>query len=98
MLLCCCCRPAVEQFTQRIYGLPSKDFFAHHEGLLATLRQLLVPAQLQDMGRALVGYAQPQLQQWQEQGQVHGDGGGGGGRGSGRVGGGEGDEQPQLQQ
>lgn len=64
------CRPAVEQFTQRIYGLPSKDFFAHHEGLLATLRQLLVPAQLQELGRLLVEYAQPQLQQWQEQGEV----------------------------
>lgn len=70
--LCWRCRPAVEQFTQRIYGLPSKDFFAHHEGLLATLRQLLVPAQLQDMGRALLKYAQPQLQQWKKQGQVCG--------------------------
>lgn len=64
----------MEQFTQRIYGLPSKDFFAQHEALLATLRQLLVPAQLQDMGRQLMGYAAPQLLLWQEQGEVGGAG------------------------
>jgi hypothetical protein len=60
----------VEQFTQRIYGLPSSEFFSRHEDLLASLRGLLVPAQLQALGRDLIRYALPQLQHWQEQGQV----------------------------
>ncbi|KAJ9527737.1 hypothetical protein QJQ45_000431 [Haematococcus lacustris] len=32
-------RPAVEQFTQRVFGLPSKEFFPRHSQLLADLRQ-----------------------------------------------------------
>jgi hypothetical protein len=60
----------VEQFTQRIYGLPSSEFFSRHEDLLATLRGLLVPAQLQELGRDLIQYALPQLQQWQQEGKV----------------------------
>ena len=35
-------------------------------------RRQAMPAQLQDMGRQLMGYAQPQLQAWLEQGEVGG--------------------------
>jgi hypothetical protein len=31
-------RPAVEQFTQRVFGLPSKDFFPKHFQILQDLR------------------------------------------------------------
>lgn len=39
-------RPAVEQFTQRVFGLPSKEFFPKHSAVLRDLRHLLVPAEL----------------------------------------------------
>lgn len=35
-------RPAVEQFTQRVFGLPSKEFFPKHSQVLRDLRHLLV--------------------------------------------------------
>ncbi|KAJ9528576.1 hypothetical protein QJQ45_020446 [Haematococcus lacustris] len=34
-------RPAVEQFTQRVFGLPSKEFFPRHSQLLTDLREQL---------------------------------------------------------
>lgn len=51
-------------------GLPSKQFFAVHEPLLATLRQLLVPDKLSAMGIQLLELARPQLAAWQQQGRV----------------------------
>ena len=39
-------RPAVEQFTQRVFGLPSREFFPKHSAVLRDLRHLLVPAEL----------------------------------------------------
>ncbi|KAF6254878.1 cytochrome P450 [Scenedesmus sp. NREL 46B-D3] len=63
-------KPAVKRFTQRVYGLPASEFFERHEPLLATLRQLLVPAQLEVLGRRLLRYAAPQLQDWQREGKV----------------------------
>ncbi|WIA16335.1 hypothetical protein OEZ85_013034 [Tetradesmus obliquus] len=63
-------KPAVKRFTQRVYGLPSSEFFERHEPLLATLRQLLVPAELEVLGQRLLRYAGPQLQAWQQQGKV----------------------------
>lgn len=65
-----CCRPAVEQFTERVYGLPSAEFFALHEPLLATLRQLLVPDKLEVLAQQLMQYAQPELDRWKQQGRV----------------------------
>jgi cytochrome P450 len=38
--------PAVEQFTQRVFGLPPADFLPKHHLLLATLRHQMVPAAL----------------------------------------------------
>ncbi|KAG1666305.1 hypothetical protein FOA52_004786 [Chlamydomonas sp. UWO 241] len=40
-------RPAVEQFTARVFGLPSSEFFPKHAQLLKDLRHLLVPAELE---------------------------------------------------
>ena len=40
-------RPAVQQFTQRVFGLPSREFFPKHSNILRDLRHLLVPAELQ---------------------------------------------------
>ncbi len=39
-------RPAIEQFTQRVFGLPSKQFFPKHSFILQSLRHLLVPGEL----------------------------------------------------
>ncbi|GAX85351.1 hypothetical protein CEUSTIGMA_g12768.t1 [Chlamydomonas eustigma] len=44
-------RPAVEQFTQRVFGLPSKEFFPKHAHILRDLRHLLVPSEL--LGHAM---------------------------------------------
>lgn len=71
----------MKQFTQRVYGLPASEFFERHEPLLATLRQLLVPAKLEGLGQQLLQYAQPQLQDWKRQGKV----GAGSARGSGAA-------------
>eukprot|EP00878_Enallax_costatus_P026804 GHUV01028803.1.p1 GENE.GHUV01028803.1~~GHUV01028803.1.p1 ORF type:complete len:247 (+),score=65.51 GHUV01028803.1:153-893(+) len=63
-------KPAVEQFTERVYGLPSAEFFSLHEQLLTTLRQLLTPDKLEVMAKQLIQYAQPQLDDWKQQGRV----------------------------
>ena len=39
-------RPAVEHFTQRVFGMPSAEFFPNHQLMLSTLRKALVPAEL----------------------------------------------------
>ena len=39
-------RPAVEHFTQRVFGMPSAEFFPSHQLMLSTLRKALVPAEL----------------------------------------------------
>lgn len=39
-------RPAVQQFTSRVFGLPSKEFFPKHSNILKDLRHLLVPSEL----------------------------------------------------
>lgn len=39
-------RPAVEQFTQRAFGMPSKEFFPKHSNILKDMRHMLVPAEL----------------------------------------------------
>ena len=40
------CRPAVEHFTQRVFQLPSSQFFPQHHHLLTSLRSILTPDQL----------------------------------------------------
>ncbi len=55
------CRPAVEQFTQRVFGLPSKHFFPQHETMLRTLRSLLGPDDLPDLARSLLDHMGPLL-------------------------------------
>ena len=48
-------RPAVAQFTQRVFMLPSEQFFPKHTLMLSTLRKALVPAELaQHMQRLAV--------------------------------------------
>ena len=42
-------RLAVERFTQRVFKLPSKDFFPQHMALLDALRSLLHPGHLQEL-------------------------------------------------
>ena len=37
----------MEQFTQRVFGLPSKEFFPKHSEILSSMRHLLVPGELQ---------------------------------------------------
>lgn len=64
------CRPAVEQFTDRVYGIPSAEFFPVHEQLLATLRDLLSPDKLEVMAQQLLQYAEEHLQDWRQQGRV----------------------------
>lgn len=39
-------RPAIEHFTQRVFMLPSQQFFPKHALMLSTLRKALVPAEL----------------------------------------------------
>ena len=39
-------RPAVAHFTQRVFMLPSEQFFPKHTLMLSTLRKALVPAEL----------------------------------------------------
>jgi hypothetical protein len=60
----------VKQFTQRVYGLPSSEFFGIHEQLLHKLRSLLVPDQIQQHAYKLVELALPHILQWQQQGEV----------------------------
>ncbi len=48
-------RPAVAHFTQRVFMLPSEQFFPKHTLMLSTLRKALVPAELaQHMQRLAV--------------------------------------------
>jgi len=47
-------RPAVEQFTQRVFGLPSTEFFPQHSKMLMNLRHLLVPGRLKDHADQLI--------------------------------------------
>lgn len=54
-------RPAVEQFTQRVFGLPSRTFFPAHAKLLGDLRHLLVPAELARHADVLAGNMQQLL-------------------------------------
>eukprot|EP00775_Hariotina_reticulata_P002863 gene2863-3155_t len=63
-------KPAVKQFTERVYQLPASEFFDRHEALLATLRAQLMPEKLSAMGQQLLELAQGQLYRWKEQGQV----------------------------
>eukprot|EP01023_Acetabularia_acetabulum_P006334 TRINITY_DN12647_c0_g1_i1.p1 TRINITY_DN12647_c0_g1~~TRINITY_DN12647_c0_g1_i1.p1 ORF type:complete len:506 (+),score=46.06 TRINITY_DN12647_c0_g1_i1:52-1569(+) len=53
---------AVEHFTQRIFGLPSGQFFKQHERLLLNLRHLLVPNNLQDLGRKYIEVVEKHIQ------------------------------------
>ncbi|GLC34215.1 hypothetical protein PLESTB_001610000 [Pleodorina starrii] len=46
-------RPAVEQFTQRVFGLTSKIFFPLHFKMLTELRHLLVPGALAEQMQSL---------------------------------------------
>ena len=46
------CRLAVERFTQRVFGLPSEDFFPQHMAMLDAVRGLLTPTHLQHLARA----------------------------------------------
>ena len=49
------CRPAIEHFTQRVFGLPSALFFPRHADLLGTLRGLLSPGNLPAHMHSLLG-------------------------------------------
>ncbi|KAK9821864.1 hypothetical protein WJX74_006795 [Apatococcus lobatus] len=44
-------RLAVERFTQRVFGLPSKDFFPQHMAMLDALRGLLTPLHLHELAK-----------------------------------------------
>ncbi|GLI64265.1 hypothetical protein VaNZ11_007480 [Volvox africanus] len=46
-------RPAVEQFTQRVFGLTSRLFFPLHSKMLMELRHLLVPGALAERMQSL---------------------------------------------
>ncbi|KAI8474677.1 MAG: cytochrome P450 [Monoraphidium minutum] len=61
-------KPAVRRFTQRVYGLPGEEFGAAHETLLARLRHLLVPSELQRHAEGLLDTALPLVRQWAEGG------------------------------
>uniref|UniRef100_A0A7S0VC43 Cytochrome P450 n=1 Tax=Polytomella parva TaxID=51329 RepID=A0A7S0VC43_9CHLO len=50
-------RPAVEQFTQRVFGLPSQTFFPVHSAVLSALRNLLVPGKLADISEKVASLA-----------------------------------------
>ncbi len=54
----------MEQFTQRVFGLPSKEFFPRHSDVLVALRHLLVPAVLKQHAAQLAELAQQQLSRW----------------------------------
>ena len=43
----------MEQFTQRVFQLPSKEFFPKHFHILTELRHLLVPGLLQDKAQRM---------------------------------------------
>ena len=64
-------RPAVERFTGRVFQLPAPAFFARHAALLAGLRGLLVPGELQPHARALHQAACRHLtERWPARGEV----------------------------
>eukprot|EP00884_Botryococcus_braunii_P002519 jgi/Botrbrau1/12268/Bobra.0323s0008.1 len=54
-------RPAVEQFTWRVSGLPSKHFFPRHEVMLRTLRELVGPDNLPDLAAHLLRHMRCRL-------------------------------------
>lgn len=65
------CRPAIEQFTQRVFCLPSKLFFSRHTKMLAALRHLLSPSTLQQHMQALEASMRAQLEHsWPDGGRV----------------------------
>ncbi len=54
----------MEQFTQRVFGLPSREFFPRHADVLVALRHLLVPAALREHAAQLAALADDQLARW----------------------------------
>ena len=44
-------RLAVERFTHRVFGLPSKDFFPQHMAMLDALRGLLTPQHMHGLAQ-----------------------------------------------
>ena len=60
--VCAESRPAVEQFTQRIFGIPSGPFFDRHLDVLSALRGLLTPARLPAHLQSLLIHMRKHLQ------------------------------------
>ncbi|KAK9812081.1 hypothetical protein WJX73_004676 [Symbiochloris irregularis] len=60
-------RPAVEQFTQRIFGIPSGPFFDRHLDILNALRMLLTAQHLRSHQQALIQHMRQHLQQTERQ-------------------------------
>ncbi|KAK9812805.1 hypothetical protein WJX72_004122 [[Myrmecia] bisecta] len=64
-------RPAVELFTQRVFGLPSAQFFPQHYAILTSLRELLVPSELAHHAACLLGCMKADVQQhWPSAGKI----------------------------
>jgi cytochrome P450 len=58
-------KPAVRQFTERVFGLPADEFSASHEPLLDALRALLSPpATLRAHAARIAARAAPMLDGW----------------------------------
>lgn len=51
----------MEQFTQRVFGLPSKQFFPKHSQILQDMRHLLVPGMLGSHAEKLATKVQQHL-------------------------------------
>jgi cytochrome P450 len=60
-------KPAVRQFTERVFGLPADEFSSSHEPLLDALRALLSPpARLRARAATIATRAAPLLDAWAE--------------------------------
>lgn len=61
------CRPAVEQFTERNFGLPTSVMSGRHRALLAELQRLLAPAKLPAVAGHLLEHMQRGIKGMQRQ-------------------------------
>ena len=65
------CRPAIQPFTQRVFGLPSDRFFPKHSAMLAALRGLLAPDSLRSRLQPVAAAMQERLHAlWGDCGEV----------------------------
>ncbi|EIE20039.1 hypothetical protein COCSUDRAFT_83555 [Coccomyxa subellipsoidea C-169] len=64
-------RPAIQPFTQRVFGLPSDRFFPKHSAMLAALRGLLAPDSLRSRLQPVAAAMQKRLHAlWGDCGEV----------------------------